>query len=885
MLTILSSLPVNNKMPAFNNEWLWLGNLGHSFVVISFIATLLFSYFYFQDARSENITLKKWARNFLYLHSFSVVAVFSILFAIIFFHRYEFFYAWRHSSNALPVYYMISCFWEGQEGSFLLWIFWNSIIALILRRSAGKWESPVIAIIGLGQIALGSMLLGFHWGDLKIGSSPFDLLRDVRPEFLNIPILGSIGVENYLQVFKDGNGLNKLLQNYWMVIHPPTLFLGFALAIVPFAYSVAALWKRDQRSWIHPAIIWSIACVGILGAGIIMGGFWAYESLSFGGYWAWDPVENASLLPWLIMTSALHMLLISKNTGRHLFTSHLLTQISFWLVLYATFLTRSGILGEASVHSFTDLGLSGQLLLFLFGFIGLSTAVSFVNTDKRLKFTIAILAFFAVVVIASYSIPASWKDNYTTAIKYIGIGLFVAVLGLYLRNLYKSQKTELADEHLLSREFWIFLGSLFIILSLVQVFSATSIPVFNKLFGLKNAVPQAQDYNNIQLWMAMPIMLLMSVGQYFRYKETQWSDLLRDLKWPAIICIISFGVLTWGFEIEEFPFILFLFFGVLLSGLNFAFLFRKRKNQVLRWGASISHFGFGVLLIGVLVSSVKKNVLTTSQEGINLAPEQDQSGKIDEKGIQFNRENKILYQGEPVDLIGYKAVYLGSKKGIHYDSLDEFFTVSFVSKTNPKDSFKLVPKTQNNPQMGLLAEPSTKHYLHKDVFTHVNYQSGMDKTEPYSSFKLDTLYVGQKGTSSSGKCQYIVKAIEKASRENGLALRLEVEVERLNEKEIIHPEILINEQTGSLESLPVQLDKLGFFMTINSFDIQDPDPSKQKIAFVVQTGEKTPVKNYIVVKIIEFPWINLVWFGTIIMVIGFAFAIIDRILAQKRVMA
>jgi cytochrome c-type biogenesis protein CcmF len=161
----------------------------------------------------------------------------------------------------------------------------------------------------------------------------------------------------------------------------------------------------------------------------------------------------------------------------------------------------------------------------------------------------------------------------------------------------------------------------------------------------------------------------------------------------------------------------------------------------------------------------------------------------------------------------------------------------------------------------------------------------MDKTEPYSSFKLDTLYVGQKGTSSSGKCQYIVKAIEKASRENGLALRLEVEVERLNEKEIIHPEILINEQTGSLESLPVQLDKLGFFMTINSFDIQDPDPSKQKIAFVVQTGEKTPVKNYIVVKIIEFPWINLVWFGTIIMVIGFAFAIIDRILAQKRVMA
>ena len=846
---------------------------------------MLFSYFYFNDARRENNVYKKWGRNFLYLHAFSVVSVFSILFAIIFFHRYEFYYAWRHSSNALPVYYMISCFWEGQEGSFLLWIFWNAMIALILRKSAGKWESPVISIIGLGQIALGSMLLGIQWGSLKIGSNPFELLREVKPEFLNIPILGSIGVENYLDVFKDGNGLNKLLQNYWMVIHPPTLFLGFALAIVPFAYSVAALWKRDLRSWIHPAVIWSIACVGILGAGIIMGGFWAYESLSFGGYWAWDPVENASLLPWLIMTSALHMLLISKNTGRHLFTSHLLTQISFWLVLYATFLTRSGILGESSVHSFTDLGLSGQLLLFLFGFIGLSTAVSFTDSIKRFQFSIATVGLFAILVISAYLIPENWKEIYTSTTKYAGIIIFLFVLGLYIFNLYKSQKTDLKDEHLLSREFWIFLGSLFIILSLVQVFSATSIPVFNKLFGLKNAVPLAQDYNNIQLWMAMPIMLLMSVGQYFRYKETQWSDLLKDLKWPSIISIGLFLALWWGFEIKGFQFILFLFFGVLLSGLNFAFLFRKRKNQVLRWGASIAHFGFGVLLIGVLVSSVNKNVLSSSQEGINLAPEQDQTGKLDIKGIQFNRENKILYQGEPVDLIGYRAVYLGSKKGIHYDSLDEFFTVLFKSTNNPNDSFILVPKTQNNPQMGLLAEPSTKHYIHKDVFTHVNYQSGMDKIEPFSSFKLDTLFVGESGVSSSGKCVYRLLGIEKSSRENGLALRLTVEVKRLNESETIYPEILINEKTGSLESLPVQLDKLGFFITINSFDIQDPDPAKQRIAFVIQTGEKTPVKNYIVVKVIEFPWINLVWFGTIIMVIGFIFAIVDRILAQKRVIS
>ena len=185
---------------------------------------------------------------------------------------------------------MISCFWEGQEGSFLLWLFWNALIGLILQRVAKDWESPVMVVIAFAQIALGSMLLGFHWGELKIGSSPFDLLREQRPDFLNIPILGQIGVGNYLEVFKDGNGLNALLQNYWMVIHPPTLFLGFATAIVPFAYSIAALWRNNDRGWISHALIWGLVCVGILGLGIIMGGFWAYEALSFGGYCVQDGV-------------------------------------------------------------------------------------------------------------------------------------------------------------------------------------------------------------------------------------------------------------------------------------------------------------------------------------------------------------------------------------------------------------------------------------------------------------------------------------------------------------------------------------------------------------------------------------------------------------------
>jgi cytochrome c-type biogenesis protein CcmF len=861
----------------FKNEWLWLGNLGQLFVIITFVSAIFSLYAYFQHEKTKDVSYQNAARKSFYVHTFSVIAIFTVLFSIIFFHRYEYYYAWRHSSNTLPVYYMISCFWEGQEGSFLLWIFWNAVIGLILIKSAKKWESPVMAVLSFGQLALSSMLLGLELKGIKIGSSPFELLRTERPDFLNIPILGSIGIENYLTVFTDGNGLNKLLQNYWMVIHPPTLFLGFALAIVPFAYSIAALWRKSDSSWLHPALIWSLACVGILGTGIIMGGYWAYESLSFGGYWAWDPVENASLLPWLIMTSAAHMLLISKNTQRHLFTSHVLVQLSFWLVLYATFLTRSGILGEASVHSFTDLGLSGQLLLFLLIFIGLSAVVSFKDSIKRKRMAIGIIGTFSIVILLSLIVPSSVESIFQSVVKWVGIGAFFVVLVLTLLNLYTRTVTKLEDEKLSSREFWMFLGSMFIILSLIQIFSATSIPVFNKLFGFKTAVPGEKDYNAIQLWMAMPIMLLMAIGQYFKYRETSWNSLMKEVGITLIIALVSTFLLNLNFNIKEWQFQVFLFLGIWLSIGNLLFVRHTFKFGWLNWGASISHAGFGILLVGVIVSSVNKNILSATKEGIQLAPEQDEQGKLDMKGIEFNRKNRILYKNQALSMGGYDVSYRESKQGLNYDSLDKFFFVDFVKN---QDTFTLVPKTQNNPKMGLLAEPSTKHYIHKDIFTHINYESGMDKKEPFSGFKTDTVKLNTSFTSNSGKAKLTPLGIEKATDENGLTIRLVLICERLNAIDTLFPLMLINEKTGALESIPDSRDDLGLFTSLLSFNIEDPDPAKAQISFVIQTGEKEPVNDYIVLQVVEFPWINLVWFGTIVMIVGFVISIINRVKIQ-----
>jgi cytochrome c-type biogenesis protein CcmF len=867
----------------FKNEWLWLGNLGQAFIILTFMSAVASMIFFYQHEKNGNDVFKKAARNSFFLHAFSVLAIFSVLFAIIFFHRYEYYYAWRHSSNSLPVYYMISCFWEGQEGSFLLWIFWNAVIGLVLIKNAKKWESPVMAVIAFGQVALSSMLLGLEFQGVKIGSSPFELLRDARPDFLNIPILGSLGIDNYLSVFNDGNGLNKLLQNYWMVIHPPTLFLGFALAIVPFAYSIAALWRKEDRTWLQPALIWSLACVGVLGTGIIMGGFWAYESLSFGGYWAWDPVENASLLPWLIMTSAAHMLLISKNTGRHMFTSHLLVQLSFWLVLYATFLTRSGILGEASVHSFTDLGLSGQLLLFLLVFIGLSASVTFKSGAPRKWFNRSIIGIFALAIGLSFIIPEANFAAYQSGLKWFGITAFLVVVTAFVWNLYVGHKSTMEDEKLSSREFWMFLGAMFIILSLIQIFTATSIPVFNKLFGFRTAVPLAKDYNAVQLWMAMPIMLLMAIGQYFSYRQTNWKTWAKDASITAAVSIVVGILLNLNFKIEGAAFLLFLFLAIWLSLGNILYIWRLKKLGFLAWGSSISHFGFGVLLVGVLVSSVNKKVLSATQEGIQLAPEQDEKGNLDQKGIQFNRENRILYKDVPAEMGDYQVRYNKFVQGINYDSLDKFFYVSFWNALG--DTFTLVPKTQNNPKMGLLAEPSTRHYIHKDVFTHINYESGMDKKEPFSGFVYDTVRLGTTFTTASGKCLLTPLSLEKTSSESGLVLRLVLVANRLNQTDTLYPQIRINEKTGNLESISDQRDAMGLFASLISFDIEDPDPNKQKISFVIQTGEKEPVRDYVVLKVVEFPWINLVWAGTIIMVVGFVFAISNRVLLQRKLTA
>ena len=170
----------------------------------------------------------------------------------------------------------------------------------------------------------------------------------------------------------EGKGLNPLLQNFWMQIHPPILFVGFAMSAVPFAFANASLIKNDYRDWVKQSLPWLLVGTMVLGLAIMLGGYWAYGILGWGGYWGWDPVENSSLIPWLVGVASVHTMLIQKKTqssggaGRFVKTNIILSMLVYILVLYSTFLTRSGILGDSSVHSFAEPGMLVYLLLVIF---------------------------------------------------------------------------------------------------------------------------------------------------------------------------------------------------------------------------------------------------------------------------------------------------------------------------------------------------------------------------------------------------------------------------------------------------------------------------------------------------------------------------------------
>lgn len=833
----------------FEGEHLWIGNIGRLAIIFSFLTSILCAVsYYLAEKKPLETTWRKLASIGFGIHSASVITIIGSLFFIIYKHYFEYHYAWQHSSRDLPVHFMISCFWEGQEGSFLLWIFWQMVIGWLLLGTAKSWTNPVMFVLMLSQIALSSMLLGVKVFGIKFGSTPFELLRNAMG---NAPIFKQ---PDYLSKIKDGNGLNPLLQNYWMVIHPPTLFFGFATTVVPFAFAIAALMRKQYSEWIKPALPWALVSVMVLGTGIIMGGFWAYESLSFGGYWAWDPVENASLVPWLTLIAGLHLMLIYKATGNALQATFGFIIVTFLFVLYATFLTRSGILGNSSVHSFTDLGMSGQLLLFVLMFVWLTPLV----IEEKTKL---FWANFIGLIILVFGILASEKMSIS---KWPLTGIGIAAIGLNIFYIVKKVPSSKKDDEVYTREFWMFIGSLMLGISSFQIIITTSIPVFNKLFDLKLAPPTdvIGHYNKWQMPLAIIIALLTGVANVLKYKKNGADGLKKMIVHLAISGVLAVAAF-FAFKLENFFFIVLLFAAVYAVVGNASLLKPMFKGKIKVVGSSVAHIGFGILLIGVLVSSANKKVISINESGKILNPEFDDKNNI---------ENVYLEGGKPLKMADYIITYEGDS----IQWVNTYYKVNY-KKLNPKSGnvdyeFNLFPNAQINPKFGLVANPDTKHYISHDVFTYVSSVPVEKKDAKFVNLKTHELAQGDTIYLSNAIC--ILKNISSNIQKNTgvnqseILIGAEFEIRTLDKVLTATPLYGIKDKTVANFDAYVDEIKTKFsFKTVNT--------ETKKV--VIETSEKDNSGNFIIMKAIVFPWINLVWAGTIIMIIGFLLSIVKRI--------
>jgi cytochrome c-type biogenesis protein CcmF len=821
-------------------EHLLPGQLGHFFIVLSLVASLVATFAYFMAAREagtpvpangKNGTLlagfrdpaswKKLARLAFLTQVVSVLAIFGILFYIIHNHLFEYKYAWQHSSRSLEFKYMLACFWEGQEGSFLLWSIWHCVLGLILIKTSKKWEAPVMTVVSFAQLCLATMIAGIYIFGWKMGTNPFILLRDsgvldsATRLHLDFDVNQALRPD-YMSSITDGNDLNPLLQNYWMVIHPPVLFMGFASTIVPFAFVIAGLWKKKFGEWTKPALPWALFSAAVLGVGIMMGARWAYESLTFGGYWAWDPVENASLVPWLVMISGIHTLLIYKNSGHSLRATHIFFIISFGLVLYSTFLTRSGILGDSSVHAFTDLGMNFQLLAFL------------------LVFVLPSLIFFF----------------------------------LRFSEIPSMQKEESGS----SREFWMFIGSLVFFLSALVIIGKTSLPVLNKILGIKKAPPEDPEfaYNSIQVYVAVIIGLLTAFGQYLKYKETPAKNFWKKIWIPAVIAVIAasavlaFGNINYTKKGPVFLGAIWLAVGCAIFTIvaNAAYLWLGIKGKLKLSGGSIAHVGFGMVLLGILITSSKKEVLSNNINGIALPLGANEDP----------RENLTLIKGVSSNMGKYTLTY--EADSAHPKKQLWFYTIRFKSK-NGKEEFVLKPNAFVNYKgnEGLMANPAAKHYWNHDVFTYITSLPNPERQKDTASFKINKLKPGDSLFYSAG---YMILGDVKS--EDSLPTEIFGKDDSLYEAKLkIHSKagsiISVTSRMaivkGGILALPDTITAEGLVLQLQKVN---PDKSIE-----LGVKESDAVLKFVTLKAYKFPFINLLWFGVIITATGIIISMVRRI--------
>ncbi|MEY4647454.1 MAG: hypothetical protein RIQ98_1290, partial [Bacteroidota bacterium] len=629
---------------------------------------------------------------------------------------------------------------------------------------------------------------------------------------------------------------------------------------------MAGLWKKQLTEWISPALPWSLFGAGVLGVGIMMGAYWAYETLNFGGYWNWDPVENASFVPWLVWIGGIHTMIAYRNSSSALKTSIILVITTFILVLYSTFLNRSGILGNASVHSFTDLGLSGQLLLYMGTFL------------------------VGAIALAWYR----WKDLPTDEKE----------LGIY------------------SREFWIFVGASVLGLSAFQLTFTTSIPVYNKIaeaFGMVSniALPadQVEHYSKIQIWIFIGVAILSAIGQYIWWgkikDKNQWKALWNSVLVATLLTVLFVNL---G-KIFTFSYIILLWSGLFAVYANGSILWFLARQKVSIAGGALSHVGLAVMLIGILFSSGYSKVVSLNRSGFAISNKVEQFTKDNNKE---NKENLPLWLGQGAQMQDYLVTYKGRKIALrgkpgYYNKKDfeiiegDFHAVALkdvvvngesIAKkgdtvtVEPENNYyelefknaegkavSLFPRWQVNPKMGTAISPDIKHAFSHDIYTYVSLdprlaaEAGEEKQ--WSQTVNSTVMVGD--TLFLNDFVAVLKEVSRITQVEGFQLGA-------NDAAVQANFLVLGKNDQRFELKPTFIIKDGM-VAMPAFESEETgikikfttiNPQTQQFSFAVNTTQQ----DLIIIKALEKPYINLVWIGSILIFIGLFIATYRR--SEKR---
>ena len=413
--------------------------------------------------KSNNWNLIRSAQNASILSFFLVAVASGILIHALVISDFSIFYVWRHSSTDMPLIYKITSYWGGLEGSLLFWILVQSFFAMIVafRYQYSNREIIPYVITTLNAIMAFLLVLLIGW------SNPLEV-QSIIP--------------------KEGQGLNPLLQNPAMAIHPPALYLGFIGFSVPFAFAIGGLIRgKLDNEWVLTTRRWTLLSWYFLSAGLILGGQWAYEELGWGGFWAWDPVENAALMPWLTGTAFLHSVMIQEKRNMLKIWNVVLIITTFGLTILGTFLTRSGIIN--SVHSFTQSEIGPAFLVYL-----------------------------ALVLIAGFALLFKRIQMLESEYKIASV--------LCRENVFLAQNILLVGI-----AFTVLLGTTFPLLA-------------EAVRGTKLSI-QAPFFNTITAPMGYALLVLMGIGMLVSWRKSSLDNLRRNFQNPIIVASLGTIIIVW----------------------------------------------------------------------------------------------------------------------------------------------------------------------------------------------------------------------------------------------------------------------------------------------------------------------------------------------------